>query len=99
MTDTKTRHTPGPWRVGGHPGDKSGTAWREVVTDALPFAPSYVCQALEADARLIAAAPAMLEFVEKCERAGAMASRGEDAIDLIRLIEMDARALLAKVRA
>jgi hypothetical protein len=52
--------TPGPWRVGGHPRDDSGTKWREVLTDAGEFAPSYVCQALEADARLIAAAPDLL---------------------------------------
>lgn len=53
--------TPGPWRAGNHPGDASGTGWREVLTDATAFSPSYVCQALEPDAQLIAAAPELLE--------------------------------------
>lgn len=57
-------HTPGPWRVGGHPRDNSGTAWREILTDSLPFAPSYVCQAQGRDATLIAAAPDLLAALQ-----------------------------------
>lgn len=52
-------HTPGPWTVGGHPRDKSGTGWREILHDS-PYGPAYLGQALEADAHLIAAAPDML---------------------------------------
>jgi hypothetical protein len=59
-TLTPIKHTPGPWRVGGHPRDNSGTAWHEILTDADEFGPSYVCQAMEQDARLIAAAPDLL---------------------------------------
>ena len=60
-----TTHTPGPWMVGNHPGDNSGTDWREVLSTDGAFSPSYVCQALQADARLIAAAPDMLALLEK----------------------------------
>jgi hypothetical protein len=45
--------TKGPWIVGGHPGDKSGTDWRQVLETSSPFAPSYVCQALKQDAEYI----------------------------------------------
>jgi hypothetical protein len=44
--------TPGPWTVGGHPGDDSGTNWREILAPSA-FGSVYVAQALEADARLI----------------------------------------------
>jgi len=56
------KHTPGPWRVGGHPGDNSGTNWRTVLSDSVrPYGDgAYVCQAREADAKLIAAMPRML---------------------------------------
>jgi hypothetical protein len=57
-------HTPGPWVVAGHPGDKSGTHWRAVHTLAPgPFSPAFVCQALETDARVIAEAPDMLALM------------------------------------
>jgi len=56
------KHTPGPWRVGGHPGDNSGSNWRVVLSDSVrPYGDgAYVCQAREADAKLIAAMPRML---------------------------------------
>ena len=60
---TQQKHTPGPWAVGGHPGDKSGTDWREVLAPS-QFGPAYVCQALKEDARLIAAAPDLLAACE-----------------------------------
>lgn len=58
-------HTPGPWRVG----ITTDSDEIEVVSDARP----YVCMALpgaldgvtEANARLIAAAPELLEAVER----------------------------------
>ena len=45
--------TPLPWYVGNHPSDKSGTEWREILTDATPFNPSYIGQALGLDAAYI----------------------------------------------
>jgi len=59
-------HTPGPWAVGPHPGNGAGTDWRSIVTnDAGLFGPVYVGEALLSDARLIAAAP---ELLDMCER-------------------------------
>ena len=54
-------HTPGPWKV--QPSGKvgNGTAWRDIVSEGAPFTPSYVGEALEQDAYLIAAAPDLLE--------------------------------------
>jgi hypothetical protein len=49
------QYTKTPWRVGGHPSDKSGSAWREILTDATEFSPSFVCAALENDAQRIVA--------------------------------------------
>lgn len=64
----KVSHTAGPWRVlspSEHApthgtGNKRGTDWRDIVTDGLPFSPSYVGEALAQDATLIAAAPELL---------------------------------------
>lgn len=58
--------TPGPWRVQPSPGPmygtgiRRGTNWRDIVTDSLPFSPSYVGEALEQDAYVMAAAPELL---------------------------------------
>jgi len=61
MTDT---FTPGPWSVN----ERGGQTIRvDIVShaDDLPFTPSFVAgDILPADARLIAAAPAMLEALE-----------------------------------
>ena len=54
------KHTPGTWHVVPTSNPNNGTAWRDIVTDGTPFAPSYIGSALEHDARLIAAAPDML---------------------------------------
>ena len=56
------KHTPGPWIVGGHPGDNSGSNWREVLSaNGRPYGDgALICQAQEADAKLIAAMPRML---------------------------------------
>jgi len=56
------KHTPGPWIVGDHPGDNSGTTWRDVLSDSVrPYGDgALICQAQEADAKLIAAAPSLL---------------------------------------
>jgi hypothetical protein len=61
---TPTGATPGPWRVCETPSSNCGTDWRDVVTDALPFAPSFVCAALANDAALIARAPDLIAEVE-----------------------------------
>jgi len=61
MDRKQAKYTPGPWRVGGHPGDSSGTGWRVVLSDGGTFKGAYVCQALEQDAHPIALAPRMVD--------------------------------------
>ncbi len=56
-----TKHTPGPWGFQPSSNPRNGTAWRDIVSHGTPFSPSYVGEALEQDARLIAAAPDLLE--------------------------------------
>lgn len=72
-----TTHTPGPWEVCGHPGDGSGTLWRNVVSQGTEFRPSYVCQALLPDAQLIAAAPMLLAVLTELARVTESYLRGE----------------------
>jgi hypothetical protein len=51
----ETKHTPTPWRVAqpADPKTKHGTDWRYIVTDSLEFKPSYVGEALSADADFV----------------------------------------------
>ena len=50
----QAQHSPGPWQVGGHPRDDSGTLWREILAPS-PFGPQYIGQALiENAARIVA---------------------------------------------
>lgn len=59
-------HTPGPWVIAPHPSINAGEDWRTVVTlERGIFGPRYVGEALLSDARLIAAAP---ELLDMCER-------------------------------
>lgn len=60
MNDHKTKHTPGPWAVRESSNPKNGTAWRDIVSTGDHFSPSYVGEAIEQDASLIAAAPELL---------------------------------------
>ena len=48
---TVAQHSPLPWSVGGHPRDKSGTNWREILFPS-PFGPAYVGQMQKEDAEL-----------------------------------------------
>ncbi len=43
---------------------KNGTLWRDIVSTGTELSPSYVGEALECDARLIAAAPDLLAALE-----------------------------------
>lgn len=60
-----TQHTPGPWGVTSSSNPKNGSSWRDIVSYGTEFKPSYVGEALEQDANLIAAAPELLEALEK----------------------------------
>jgi hypothetical protein len=57
-------HTPGPWRVIPSCRIGNGSAWRDILSDGTEFAPSYVGEALDKDAALIAAAPDLLAALQ-----------------------------------
>jgi len=59
-----TQHTPGPWVVLNTGSSTRGSAWRDVCSMGTEFTPSYVGEALEHDARLIAAAPDLLAALQ-----------------------------------
>jgi len=73
MNEQATKHTPGPWAVRESSNPKNGAAWRDIVSTAGHFSPSYVGEAMEQDARLIAAAPDLL----------ALAARGASLADAV----------------
>ena len=55
-----TKHTPGPWKAGRYPAIDSGDkAWK--VTDSTFLVNVARCDQSEANARLIASAPELLE--------------------------------------
>ncbi len=87
-------HTPGPWRV-NIADATDGSRWVQVHTDRTETPEEDVAQAIgEANARLIAAAPALRDALERCvtyfklRNLGMAADHVEDA----------ARAALAKVK-
>ncbi len=57
--------TPGPWVGEPSTNPGNGTAWRDIVSMGTPFAPSYVGEAQEQDAELMAAAPRLLELLDE----------------------------------
>lgn len=61
----KTNHTPGPWEVRPSSNPASGSKWRDIVSVGTEFKPSYVAEAIESDARLIAAAPELLAALQE----------------------------------
>ena len=62
-----TQHTPGPWIVLNTGNPERGSAWRDVCSMGTEFTPSYVGEALEHDARLIAAAPELLAALQQAQ--------------------------------
>jgi hypothetical protein len=56
-----TTHTPGPWEVRPSTREGNGSQWRDIVSLGGAFTPAYVGEAIEVDARLIAAAPELAE--------------------------------------
>lgn len=101
------KHTPGPWRVGRHFTDDEG--YREIAIEAtvrgIECVPASVVLQFanyggmqEANARLIAAAPELLEALKGLDeaycRAGAELTKEERHEDRLRLIA--ARAAISK---
>jgi hypothetical protein len=91
-----SKHTPGPWVVATSSNKHNGSGWRDIHSTSGPFAPSYVGEALEDDARLIAAAPDMLSLLKRAyyvmEALDGTSVEGEKLWD-------DYRAIMAKVAA
>jgi len=56
-------HTQGPWIVAPSSNKGNGSDWRDIHSIGGEFSPSYVGEALEQDAYLIAAAPDLLSLV------------------------------------
>ena len=61
-----TQHTPGPWTIRQSSNPKNGTGWRDIIVPG-EFGPMYLGEALESNARLIAAAPELLEALEQAK--------------------------------
>lgn len=57
-------HTAAPWIVAPSSNPKNGTDWRDILSIGGKIKGSYVGEALEKDAYLIAAAPKMLAALE-----------------------------------
>jgi hypothetical protein len=58
-------HTQGPWIVAPSSNKGNGSDWRDIHSIGEEFSPSYVGEALEQDAQLIAAAPDLLKALER----------------------------------
>jgi len=54
----------GPWEVIASSKSVNGTGWRDIVATTGPYAPTYVGEAFEDNARLIAAAPDLLAALQ-----------------------------------
>lgn len=80
-------HTPGPWKVGGHPNDGSGSDWREIVSLGTEFSPSFIGTALRGNAYLIAAAPELLERLVECVKVIRQLDRSGTAHPAVELAE------------
>ena len=92
-----TKHTPGPWVVVDHPHTRTGSDWRQIVTNAGEFSPAYIGEGLLPDALLMADAPAMLELLRKlC--LPMVSLRSDVALPMGERLEVmqEARALIAK---
>lgn len=90
----KTKHTPGPWEVRPSSNPHNGSAWRDIVSTGTEFSPAYVGEALDRDARLIAAAPdllAALEYITRSAESGHYIERSGPEVTA-------ARAAIAKAR-
>ena len=106
---TSPAHTPGPWEVGGKVGlycdDVQITSNKEPVAIAVPRR-SYDIMSLArrspaelaANARLIAAAPTLLEALEELERLTVWVGGQNPVHDAIESAKRKARAAIAKAR-
>ena len=78
-------HTQGPWIVAPSSNKTRpiGSDWRDIHSVGGEFSPSYVGEALEQDAQLIAAAPDLLEALQDCMRQCDMSLPGEPAFSSV----------------
>ena len=90
-----TQHTPGPWIVLNTGSPTKGSAWRDVCSMGTEFTPSYVAEALEHDAQLIAAAPDLLAALIAFDNAFSHYCEGDPDSDEVSAL-YQARATIAK---
>ena len=64
---SESKATPGPWRVGDH--KPYVEVWGRMQINTYPIIASMECEPREANARLIAAAPDLLEAILKSDDA------------------------------
>ncbi len=86
------KHTPGPWVVAPSSNPRNGSGWRDIHSVGGDFSPSYVGEALERDANLIAAAPDLLAAIKAMLDADMTTESGIEATKM-------ARAAVAKAEA
>lgn len=64
----ETTHTPAPWEVKPSSNPENGTGWRDIVSMGGAYPGSYVGEALEQDASLMAAAPDIYEALKALQK-------------------------------
>jgi len=95
---TNITHTPGPWIVGPYTGS-GGTDWRQMLAPG-EFGNGYLGEALEKNARLMVAAPELVEALR--DLLGRMSnSSGKSYAEYLADIAAckNARELLARIEA
>jgi hypothetical protein len=79
-----SKHTPGPWNV-GHEDENTGEI--EVISDGRPYVclvlPGAIDEVTPANARLIAAAPELLEALQRLDKNGHTQATWEFALRAI----------------
>ena len=96
---TNAQHTPGPWLTWQQPNEEGTNYWRIRTSNERALGDTLHGYCGEANARLIAAAPELLETLETLVRCIDMGSRiiADETIATQRYVD-SARAAIAKAR-
>lgn len=98
MSNSKTKHTPGPWVI-GQSGDLDTPIFCNGKDAINVFAGETGQLQAEANARLIAAAPEMLEALERIiDQIDSTTSRVSNNYELLHAILIGARTAVAKAK-
>lgn len=102
-----TSHTPSPYHflvIGPSSNPKNGTGWRDILSTGAEFQPSYVGEALEADAQHIVHCVNSHDYLVAALveiRDYAIDGKGADRVDLVTLlaaVRRVAKTALAKAK-